>query len=122
MAKKILIVDDSKTVRKMIERELTQAGYLVIEATNGDDALVKIQENNDIALMISDINMPWKNGIELLTEVRQMESYKHLPVIMVTTESSQEVLDQVKNLGITGFLIKPVPSGMVTTAVKKLLP
>ncbi len=102
-------------------RELDKAGYLVVEAVNGNDALEKIQAHPDISLMISDINMPWKDGIELLTEIRQMESLKTLPVMMVTTESGQDVLAKAKELGIAGFLIKPVAAGMIAAAVNKLL-
>jgi CheY-like chemotaxis protein len=105
----------------MMERELNQAGYLVVGAENGNDALEKIQAHPDISLMISDINMPWKDGLELLSEIRQMESLKALPVMMVTTESGQDVLAKAKELGIAGFLIKPVAAGMIVSAVTKLL-
>ncbi len=78
MGKKILTVDDSATARFQVVSTLSDAGYVVIEAENGDDALKKLEAHPDIVLVISDINMPWKDGIELLEEIRGNEKTKAL--------------------------------------------
>src|SRR5450830_292275 len=92
MAKTILVVDDSASLRQVVNIALTGAGYDVIEASDGKDALTKLN-GQKIHLMISDVNMPNMDGITLVKEVKKLANYKFTPIIMLTTES-QEVKKQ----------------------------
>jgi CheY-like chemotaxis protein len=120
MSRKILTVDDSATARFQVSSTLTKAGYQVVEAENGDDALKKLEEHPDVALVISDINMPWKDGIELLEELRANEKTKDLGVILLTTESNALQIKKAKSLGVLGYLIKPFNADALIAVVSKV--
>ncbi|MBU1862712.1 MAG: response regulator [Candidatus Omnitrophica bacterium] len=102
---KILIVDDSKVMRKMIQKGLRQAGYEceVVEAGDGVEALEKLDAS--ITVVFVDVKMPVMDGIELVKEIRKRGNA--VPILMITTESSQERIDEAKNAGANGYLIKP---------------
>lgn len=121
MAKKILLVDDSVAARMVMVKCLTSENYEIIQAENGDDALKKIAENPNINLVITDINMPWKDGIELLEELRKNEATKNLPVILASTESDSETIAKAKSLGVLGFLVKPINAETLRATAKKVL-
>ena len=109
MAKKVMIIDDSNTMRKIISRSLRQAGLefeTILEAGDGQIALDMLnQENPDIIL--SDINMPNMNGIEFLKEKAANESIKNIPVVMITTESGNDIISEAISLGAKGSIKKP---------------
>ena len=120
MAKTILIVDDSKAIRQSISFVLEQNEYQVIEAEDGLDALEKL-EGESADLIITDINMPNMNGIELIGEVRAQDGYKFVPILVLTTESQTSVMDQGKAAGATGWIVKPFSTDKLLAAVRKVL-
>jgi len=121
MGVKILIVDDSATARLQAEQALKGMGFVVIQAEHGDDALKKLAEHPDVKLVISDVTMPWKDGFELLAELRAQPATQGLPVIMVTTEGSAPQIGKARKLGISGYLVKPYKPEHLAAAVKKLV-
>ena len=107
---KLLIVDDSATMRKIIMRGIRQSGFKVdefLEAGNGKEALQIISSNSGIDIVLTDINMPEMNGLELLEALRSSAETKDIPVIMITTEGSEAVIEKAKQLGVNGFIRKP---------------
>jgi two-component system chemotaxis response regulator CheY len=111
----VLIVDDSAAIRKILQRVLTQADVplgKVHEANDGQEALTKLQ-TEPVGLILSDINMPNMDGIELLSRVRATDSLKGVPVIMITTEASQNKVMQALELGASGYLRKPFTADQI---------
>ncbi len=109
MAFNILIVDDSATMRSLIRKVLTIAGFPVgqfFEGANGLDAL-DILAREWVDIILTDINMPEMDGLELLQKLRQDETWKEIPIVLITTEGRQELMDQVTELGIQGYIKKP---------------
>jgi len=119
MSKKVMIVDDSNAIRQSLKSILQFGGYGVIEASNGMDALVKMKEHA-IGLFISDINMPEMDGITLLKKIKEDKDYKHTPVIMLTTETTGDMITEGKEAGARAWMIKPFQPEQLLTAVKKL--
>ncbi len=120
MAKKILIVDDSVSIRKSVSFVLSNEGFEVIEAEDGLDGLKK-SEVNQCSLVITDINMPNMNGIELIKSLRQTVAYKFTPIIALTTESQDDKMQEGKAAGATGWIVKPFTSEKLVAIVKKIL-
>ena len=120
MAKTILIVDDSISLRQVVSIALTNAGYEVIEACDGKDALAKLT-GQKIHLMISDVNMPNMDGISFLKAVRQLPSYKFTPVIMLTTEAGEEKKKEGQAAGARAWVVKPFRPEQLLVAVSKLI-
>lgn len=120
MAKTIMTADDSASMRQMITFTLQQAGYDVVEAEDGKDALSKAESAN-IDMLITDLNMPNMNGMELIEAIRKIEKYKFIPIVMLTTESDAEKKKQGKAAGATGWLVKPFQPPQLTAVVKKVL-
>ncbi|WP_047249301.1 response regulator [Chromobacterium subtsugae] len=120
MAKTILIVDDSTTLRQVVRMTLAGAGYEVLEAGNGKEAL-DILDGRKIHLIISDVNMPLLDGIGLLKHIKQLPSYKFTPVIMLTTESAEEKKREGKEAGAKAWVVKPFQPPVLLTAVAKLI-
>jgi len=120
MSKTIMTADDSTSVRQMISTTLKGAGYDVIEAKDGKDALGKIQSSR-VDMLITDLNMPNMNGIELVKEVRGLSQYRFLPIIMLTTESQDSKKQEGKAAGATGWIVKPFKPDQLITVVKKVL-
>lgn len=115
MAKKILAVDDSKSMRQMVAMTLKNAGYDVTEAEDGIDALTKAK-SNQFDLVLTDINMPNMGGIELTQSLRGISSYKIIPIICLTTESTDEMKAKGKAVGATGWIVKPFsPEKLLST-------
>lgn len=119
MGAKILTVDDSKSIRQMVAFTLQQAGYDVVEAVDGQDALTKLSP--DIKLVLSDLNMPNLNGIGLIKAIRANPSTKFLPVVMLTTESQAGVKQEGRAAGATGWIVKPFNPEQLLAVVKKVL-
>jgi two-component system chemotaxis response regulator CheY len=120
MAKKILIVDDSKTIRQQVTFTLSKGGFEVIEAEDGQDGLSKLKLNKDIALVISDVNMPVLNGLEMIEAIKADGSYSNLNMIMLTTEGSPELIERAKTAGAKGWLVKPFKPEQLVAAATKL--
>ena len=102
----ILAVDDSASMRQMVSFTLKGAGYDVKEASDGVEAL-EIAKGNTFDLVLTDVNMPNMNGIELVKNLRQEEGYKFIPMLMLTTESAGDMKMQGKQAGATGWIVKP---------------
>lgn len=118
---KILIVDDSATVRKLLVHTLKPKNYRCIEACDGFDALEKLALHSDIKLIISDLNMPNMDGIELIANIRQNPQYQDLPIIMLTTEASQDNRKLAFTAGANLYLVKPSPAHIILFKVQSLL-
>jgi two-component system chemotaxis response regulator CheY len=117
--KRVLTVDDASTMRKMISLTLKTAGYEVVEATDGPEALDLISKL-DVDLMIFDVNMPKMNGIELVRRVRSNSRYSRTPIIMLTTETEQRMRTEAKTAGATGWINKPFKQDHLVGAVSKV--
>jgi two-component system chemotaxis response regulator CheY len=120
MSAKVLVVDDSMMVRKQVGQALIGAGFSVIEATDGLDALQKLTTSPDTRLVVCDVNMPRMNGIEFLEALRKVESTANLPVVMLTTEGQPELVQRAKALGAKGWIVKPFKPDLLVAAAKKL--
>jgi two-component system chemotaxis response regulator CheY len=120
MAKRILIADDSISIRKSVSFVLTEEGYEVIEAEDGLDGLKKA-EAAKCNLIITDINMPNMNGIEFIKALREKPEYKFVPIIALTTESQDDKMQEGKAAGATGWIVKPFTSEKLSAIVKKIL-
>jgi two-component system chemotaxis response regulator CheY len=117
----ILTVDDSATMRQMLTFTLETAGYQVIEAVNGTEALAKAgQVRAD--LVLTDVNMPLMDGITLIRELRKLPQYRFTPMLMLTTESSPEKKQEGKAAGATGWLVKPFNPEQLLATIRKVLP
>lgn len=121
MSAKILIVDDSRTIRQQIGVTLTQAGYSVVEAEDGVQGLSSIGSHHDIALVICDVNMPNMGGIEMLSAVKADAKNATLPVLMLTTEARADLIQQAKRIGAKGWVVKPFKPDQLTAAVRKIV-
>jgi len=119
MTKKILTVDDALTMRKMISLTLRGAGYDIVEAADGMDAL-NVVRNQQVDLMIVDVNMPRMNGIEFTKQVRTMAQYRRTPILILTTESATGVKNQGRAAGATGWIVKPFKQDQLITVVNKV--
>ncbi len=120
MAKTILVVDDSASIRQVVGIALRGAGYDVIEASDGQDALSKMT-GQKISLIISDVNMPNMDGITFLKNVKAHASYKFTPVIMLTTEAGQDKMAEGKAAGAKAWVVKPFQPPQMLDAVAKLV-
>jgi len=117
--KTILVVDDSSTIRQMVTFTLEEAGYKVLSAVDGVDALKQTSEQ-PMDLIITDLNMPNMNGIELIWQVRSLAEYKFVPILMLTTESSPEKKQEGKEAGATGWVVKPFTPEKLVAVVQKV--
>jgi two-component system, chemotaxis family, chemotaxis protein CheY len=120
---KVLIVDDSSVMRKIVERALRQAGLElseVLEASNGAEALAQV-EKGGLDMILSDINMPVMDGLEFLKNLAGVEAAKGVPVIMITTEGSEARVVEALSAGAKGYLRKPFTSEQVKERVTPLL-
>ena len=120
MGKTIMTADDSASMRQMISFTLKDAGYNVIEAVDGTDALSKLS-GTPIHMLISDVNMPNMDGPELVRQVRANPAYRFIPIIMLTTESADSKKQEGKSAGATGWIVKPFKPEQLLAVVKKVL-
>ncbi len=120
MTKTILIVDDSKSIRQMVSFTLKDAGYEVIEAVDGKDALAQCNSST-VHMMITDLHMPKLDGIGLIREVRTKPSCKFIPIVMLTTESQEEKKQEGKAAGATGWIVKPFKPEQLISVIRKVL-
>jgi two-component system chemotaxis response regulator CheY len=120
MAKLVLVVDDSAAVRQQVGMALGQAGFEVVEAGDGKQGVSAVAKNPQIAMVISDVNMPNMNGLEMVTELKKNPSNSALPIIMLTTEGQPALIKQAKEAGAVGWIVKPFNAGQLVATVKKL--
>lgn len=120
MAKTIMIVDDSTTLRQVVSIALKGAGYDVIEGSDGKDALAKLT-GQKVHLIISDVNMPNMDGLTFVSEVKKLPAYKFTPVIMLTTEAGEDKKAAGQAAGAKAWVIKPFKPDQMLNAVSKLI-
>ncbi len=121
MSKLILIVDDSASIRQMLGFTLKSAGYDVDDASSGQDAVSKAQRKN-YHLIFTDQNMPGMDGLTLIKTLRASATYRTVPILMLTTESSDAMKQAGRAAGATGWLVKPFDPPKLLEVVKKVLP
>jgi len=119
--KKILVVDDSATVRQQVGLALTQAGYSVLEAGDGVEGLAVLEKGGDIAMVICDVNMPRMNGLDMLDSIKRDPRHSNIPVVMLTTEGHPGLVDRAKKAGAKGWIVKPFKAELMISAVGKLV-
>ena len=120
MGKKVLIVDDSRTIRQQVNFTLTKGGFQVVEAEDGKDGIQKLTDNPDVAVIISDVNMPNMGGLEMVATINANASLAHPPIVMLTTEGASELIEQAKKSGAKGWLVKPFKPEQLVAVVTKL--
>lgn len=122
MAKTILVVDDSSSLRALVKMSLSRAGYDVLEAADGRQALAQLDQAAKVHLVVSDVNMPAMDGITFLQEVKKHPRHRFTAVIMLTTEDSGTRMAQAKAAGAKAWLLKPFKPPMLLDAVSRVLP
>jgi two-component system chemotaxis response regulator CheY len=120
MAKTILAVDDSGSLRQMVAFSLKAAGYDVVSAVDGQDGLTKAKERT-VDLVLTDQNMPIMDGLTLIKNLRELGSYQKVPILMLTTESSDEMKAKGKAAGANGWLVKPFDPKRLIEVVQKVI-
>ena len=120
MAKKVLVVDDSAAIRQSVRFVLKENGYDVVECEDGLDALSKI-DTDSFALVITDVNMPNMDGITLTGKIRAHADHKFTPILILTTEAQSGKMQEGKQAGATGWIIKPFDSDKLLGVVRKLI-
>jgi two-component system chemotaxis response regulator CheY len=118
MSAKVLVIDDSMMVRQQVGRALMAAGFSVVEAIDGIDALQKLANNPEMRLVVCDVNMPRMNGIEFLE--RWKANGSGVPVVMLTTEGQPELIQRAKSLGAKGWIVKPFKPDLLVSVARKL--
>ncbi|MCG8337892.1 MAG: response regulator [Proteobacteria bacterium] len=122
--KKILIVDDSQTIRVKISQALKLIGFDIIEAINGVDALKKLDEmpkDSLVDLVVTDINMPEMGGFQLILRLKANPAFKKIPIIVLTSETETERKQEGKAAGVNAWVVKPVETETMQAVVKKIL-
>ncbi len=116
----ILAVDDSASMRQMVTFTLKGAGFSVIDAVDGVDALSKVK-GKSVDLVLTDVNMPRMDGIALIKELRALPNFKFTPILMLTTESGSDKKSEGKSAGATGWIVKPFNPDQLLATIKKVL-
>ena len=122
MTKRILTVDDSKTIRDMLRFTLTGADFDVVQAEDGVDGLRVLAANPDVDVIITDINMPNMDGFTFIEHVRQDAAHKSTPVLVLTTESGADKKARARQAGATGWIVKPFDPNKLLDVIRKVLP
>jgi two-component system, chemotaxis family, chemotaxis protein CheY len=120
MAKKILVIDDSESIRELVALVLENAGYEVDKAVDGQHALPFL-DGRELNLIITDLNMPNMDGISLIRHVRSTSDYARIPILMLTTESHTSFKDKAKAAGATGWVIKPFVADKLLAVINKVM-
>ena len=118
--KRILVVDDSSSIRELLTLILESANYIVEAGKDGKDALNYL-DGSHFDLVITDLHMPNMSGMELIREIRKMESYKYVPILFLTTETKSDIKMQAKKEGATGWLTKPFDAEKLKKTIKRVL-
>ena len=120
MGKRVLVVDDSQSIRQHVGATLVAAGFEVVEAVDGVDALERLTAGLDVALVLCDVNMPRLNGLELLDKLQAQGLLARVPVVMLTTEGQPAMMQRAKQAGAKGWIVKPFKPPLLVGAVQKL--
>jgi two-component system, chemotaxis family, chemotaxis protein CheY len=118
--KTVLIVDDSLTIRQHVSMILKPAGYDLLEACNGREGIERVRSGVPIAMVLCDVNMPITGGLEFLEAIRGDAAVPPVPVVMLTTDGSPELIAQAKRAGAKGWIVKPFQSDMLLSAVRRV--
>lgn len=125
MSKKILVLDDSRTIRTSVKYTLKKNGYEILLAENGKEGLEVLEENSSMSdrpkMIITDINMPKMDGIEFIKNVKKDRRFKFIPILVLTTESQAQMKNKGKKAGAAGWLVKPFSPKQLTGVVKKFV-
>ncbi|HWM48420.1 MAG TPA: response regulator [Xanthobacteraceae bacterium] len=121
MTKRILTIDDSKTIRDMLRMTLAGAGFEVLQAVDGQDG-VEVMDREKVDLVITDINMPRMNGYEVVRHLRGNPNHKSLPILVLTTESDSDKKNLAREAGATGWMVKPFDPDRLVETVRKVIP
>lgn len=121
MSKTILTVDDSPSIRQMVSFTLKQAGFTVVEAEDGLRGLENAQKQ-PVDLVLTDLNMPNMNGLELIAKLRELPTFKFTPILMLTTESDESKKVAGKEAGATGWIVKPFNPEQLLKVIERVLP
>lgn len=116
----ILAVDDSPSMRRMVSYTLKSAGYDVVTANEGQEAL-ELAKTTNVNLVLTDVNMPVMDGITLVRHLRQLPNYRYIPILVLTTESSTERKMQGRDAGATGWIVKPFDPEQLLATLKRVL-
>lgn len=119
--KRVLVVDDSPTVRELVRTTLEGGGFQTVEAADGGEGLAKLQSDSDIALVISDVNMPVMGGLDFLDRFVSTERAKAVPFVLLTSEALPSMIERAKKAGAKGWIVKPFKPVLLLAAVRKLL-
>ncbi|EKF9470989.1 response regulator [Vibrio cholerae] len=120
MSKSILIVDDSSTVLMSVDAMLSKLGFQVEKAKDGVEAETRLKGGLKVNLIITDINMPRMDGIELISKIRAIASYRFTPILVLTTEQAKR--NEARAKGATGYLVKPVTGDQLKAVIQQVLP
>jgi len=120
MPKQILIADDSVSIREILAFSLERAGFQVLVANDGLDA-VRFFDGRPIDLLLTDYHMPNLNGLELISRVRKLDAYKHLPILVLTTEKQCDIVREAREAGATGWLLKPFSTEKLIQTLRKVI-
>jgi two-component system chemotaxis response regulator CheY len=118
--KKILVVDDSATVRQQVGMALQQAGYAVVEAGDGVEGLAMLDQGG-VSMVICDVNMPRMSGLDMLENIKRDSRHTTIPVVMLTTEGQPALVERAKKAGAKGWIVKPFKAELMIAAVGKLV-
>jgi two-component system chemotaxis response regulator CheY len=118
--KSVLIVDDSLTVRQQVSLTLTSAGYQIVEASDGREGVDALRAHAEIAMVLCDLNMPHMNGLEFLDSIRGDATGLPVPVVMLTTDGSPELIARAKRAGAKGWIVKPFQTDLLLAAVRRI--
>lgn len=118
--KTVLAVDDSRTMRDMVAHTLTDAGFHVLSAEDGTDALQVLSNNGPVHLIITDLNMPNMDGFTLIERLRGTPAHRYVPILMLTTESDTEKKERGRAVGATGWIVKPFNPEKLVQVVNKV--
>jgi two-component system chemotaxis response regulator CheY len=118
--KKILVIDDSETIRQQVRQALSSAGYDIVEAVDGVDGLEKLRTLGDLSLALCDVNMPRMSGLEMVAEVHR-GGPTTVPILMLTTEGQPSLIRRAREAGAKGWIVKPFKPELLLAAVVKLI-
>jgi two-component system, chemotaxis family, chemotaxis protein CheY len=117
--KKILVIDDSETIRQQVKQALAATGYEIIEAVDGVDGLEKLRTVSGLDIALCDVNMPRMNGLEMIAEVQR--TGPKIPILMLTTEGQPSLIRRARESGAKGWIVKPFKPELLVAAVTKLI-
>ena len=117
--KKILVIDDSETIRQQVKQALATTGYEIVEAVDGSDGLDKLRTMTDLDLALCDVNMPRMSGLDMIAEVQRLGI--KIPVLMLTTEGQPSLIRRARDAGAKGWIVKPFKPELLVAAVTKLV-